>query len=135
MNMSSVTASASAVEFAATAARPPATQNSPGEAAKSAGAAASTGAVGKAGAAEEAQRAQAEPDRATLLQAVDEVRNAIKPVAQDLLFSIDDDSGRTVVKVVDSSTDEVIRQIPSKELLAISKALDKLQGLLLKQEA
>ncbi|MDO9597682.1 MAG: flagellar protein FlaG [Azoarcus sp.] len=133
--MSSVTASASAVEFAATAARPPATQNSPGEAAKSAGAAASTGAVGKAGAAEEAQRAQAEPDRATLLQAVDEVRNAIKPVAQDLLFSIDDDSGRTVVKVVDSSTDEVIRQIPSKELLAISKALDKLQGLLLKQEA
>ena len=134
--MSSVTASASAVEFAVTAARPQAAQNTPGEAAKSAAEAAGTGAILKAGSAQEAQRAQAgqEPDHATLLQAVDEVRNAIKPVAQDLLFSIDDDSGRTVVKVVDSSTDEVIRQIPSKELLAISKALDKLQGLLLKQE-
>lgn len=80
-------------------------------------------------------RAAQEPDRETLLQAVEEVRNAIKPVAQDLLFSIDDETGRTVVKVVDSTTDEVIRQIPSKELLAISKALDKLQGVLIKQEA
>lgn len=77
----------------------------------------------------------AEPNREALLQAVDEVRNAIKPVAQDLLFSIDDDTGRTVVKVVDASTDEVIRQIPSEEVLAIAKALDKLQGVLIKQEA
>lgn len=76
-----------------------------------------------------------DPDRETLLQAVEDVRKALAPVAQDLQFSIDDDTGRTVVKVVDSSTDEVIRQIPSKEVLAIAKALDKLQGVLLKQEA
>lgn len=76
-----------------------------------------------------------EPDRETLLQAVDEVRKAIAPVAQDLLFSIDNDTGRTVVKVVDSSTDEVIRQIPSEEVLAIAQALDKLQGVLIKQDA
>lgn len=77
----------------------------------------------------------AEPNREALLQAVDEVRKAIEPVAQDLLFSIDDDTGHTVVKVVDASTDEVIRQIPSAEVLAIAKALDKLQGVLIKQEA
>lgn len=87
-----------------------------------------------------ASRAASEPrtdqniDRETLLQAVEEVRSAIAPVAQNLLFSIDNDTGRTVVKVVDSSTDEVIRQIPSEELLAISKAMDKLQGVLIKQE-
>lgn len=67
--------------------------------------------------------------------AMDEVRAAIAPVAQDLLFSIDEDTGKTVVKVVDASTDEVIRQIPSEEIISIAKALDKLQGLLLKQEA
>jgi len=50
-------------------------------------------------------------------------------------FPFDDDTGRTVVKVVDASTDEVIRQIPSEEVLAIAKALDKLQGVLIKQEA
>ena len=40
-----------------------------------------------------------------------------------------------MIKIVDASTDEVIKQIPSEEILAISKALGKLQGLLVKQEA
>ena len=56
-------------------------------------------------------------------------------MAQNLRFSIDDDTGRTIVKVVDMQTDEVIRQMPSKEVLAISKAIDKLQGLLIQQKA
>ena len=75
------------------------------------------------------------PDRETLLQAVDEVKKAIAPVAQNLLFSIDDDTGRTIVKVVDAQTDEVIRQMPSEEVLAISKAIDKLKGVLIQQKA
>tara|TARA_R110001583_G_scaffold195420_1_gene373002 strand:- start:9042 stop:9242 length:201 start_codon:yes stop_codon:yes gene_type:complete len=66
---------------------------------------------------------------------MEEVRNAITPVAQDLLFSIDEDTGKTIVKVVDASTDEVIRQIPSEEIITIAKALDNLQGLLLQQKA
>lgn len=68
-------------------------------------------------------------------QALDEVRKAITPVAQDLLFSIDEDTGKTIVRVVDASTDEVIRQIPSEEIISIAKALDKLQGLLIQQKA
>lgn len=68
-------------------------------------------------------------------QAMEDVRKAITPVAQDLLFSIDEDTGKTVVKVVDASTDEVIRQIPSEEIISIAKALDKLQGLLVQQKA
>lgn len=68
-------------------------------------------------------------------RAMEEVRNAITPVAQDLLFSIDEDTGKTIVKVVDASTDEVIRQIPSEEIITIAKALDNLQGLLLQQKA
>ncbi|THF64150.1 flagellar protein FlaG [Pseudothauera rhizosphaerae] len=68
-------------------------------------------------------------------QALDEVRQAIRPVARNLLFSIDEDTGKTVIKVIDTTTDEVIRQIPSEEIIAIAKALDKLQGLLLRQEA
>jgi flagellar protein FlaG len=37
--------------------------------------------------------------------------------------------------VVDSSTDEVIRQIPSDEVIAISRSIDRLQGILLKHKA
>lgn len=75
------------------------------------------------------------PDREELDRALDEVRKVVQPVAQNLLFSIDEDTGRTVVKVVDGATKEVIRQIPSEEILSIAKALDKLKGLLIKQEA
>lgn len=80
----------------------------------------------------------AQPVRLTAAQVeqmVQEVRQVVEPVAQNLRFSIDKGSGRTIVKVVDAQTDEVIRQIPSEELLAISKALDKLQGLLLHKKA
>jgi len=37
--------------------------------------------------------------------------------------------------VVDMATKDVIRQIPTPEVLAIAKALDKLQGLLVKDKA
>ena len=52
-----------------------------------------------------------------------------------MLFSIDDDTGKTVVKIVDSTTQEVIKQIPSEEILSIAKALDKLKGLFIEQKA
>ncbi len=75
------------------------------------------------------------PDAAEVRQALDEIEKVVAPMAQALEFSIDDDSGKTVVKVMDTETDEVIRQMPSEEVLAISKALDKLKGLLLRQQA
>jgi flagellar protein FlaG len=75
------------------------------------------------------------PSRDQLNQAMSEVRKALAPVARNLQFSIDDETGRSVVKVVDSSTNEVIRQIPSEELLAITRSMDKLSGLFVKQKA
>ncbi len=68
-------------------------------------------------------------------KALEEVERAVAPMAQSLAFSLDKDSGKTVVKVMDTETNEVIRQIPSEEVLAISKAVDKLKGLLIKQQA
>ena len=69
-------------------------------------------------------------------KAVKNIQEAVKQIASNnLQFSIDQDSGRTVVRVVDTDTGDTIRQIPSEEMLNISKALDKLQGLLLQQKA
>jgi flagellar protein FlaG len=48
-------------------------------------------------------------------------------------FSIDGD--KTIVKVIDTETNRVIRQIPSEEAIAISKSLDKLQGMLINSKA
>lgn len=76
-----------------------------------------------------------QPTNDQIQAAVQNLRKAIAPVAQNLQFSVDNDTHQTVITVVDSSTREVIRQIPSEEVLAISKDLDKLQGLLLRNKA
>lgn len=83
--------------------------------------------------AQAAKAAQPSPEQ--LDRAMSEVRRMVAPVARNLQFSIDDATGRSVVKVVDASTNEVIRQIPSEELLQITRSLDKLSGLFVKQKA
>jgi flagellar protein FlaG len=70
-----------------------------------------------------------------LQTAVEKIQEFIHKAASDIEFSIDEDSGRTVVKVIDRETEEIIRQIPSQEMLDLAQALDKLQGLLIRQEA
>jgi flagellar protein FlaG len=70
-----------------------------------------------------------------LKQRVDELNAAMKQHGSSVQFSIDDDSGRTIVKVVDTDTDTVLRQYPSKEMLAISKQIDKFQGMFVKTQA
>jgi flagellar protein FlaG len=55
--------------------------------------------------------------------------------SSSLQFSLDQDSGRTVVKMIDTQTEEVLRQFPSEEMLAISKSIDRMQGLLINREA
>jgi flagellar protein FlaG len=70
-----------------------------------------------------------------ITKALDEVRAVVQPVAQSLRFTMDLDSGRTIIKVMDTETNDVIRQIPSEEILAMSRAIDKLRGLLVKQTA
>lgn len=72
---------------------------------------------------------------AALTKAVDSINRFINPVASSIQFSIDETSGRTLVKVIDTDTNTVLRQFPSKEALAISQELDKLQGLLVKEKA
>ena len=77
--------------------------------------------------------ASAEPDPEGVRRAVEAINRRLQTVAKHLHFSIDSETGKTVVRVLDSETQEVIRQIPSEEALAISRAMDKLQGLLIEQ--
>lgn len=68
-------------------------------------------------------------------QAVEQIQRVVAPVAQNLQFSIDKGTGKTVVRIVDSETKEVVRQIPAEEVLSIAHALDRMQGLLLNGKA
>ncbi len=75
------------------------------------------------------------PDRAQLEAATQSVREFVKPINSNLEFSVDHDTGQLVVKIIDRTTKEVIRQMPSEEMLAIAKALDNIKGLFVKQTA
>lgn len=78
----------------------------------------------------------AQPGDAQLKAAIDKMNQAMQQSNINLEFSIDRDSHRTLVKVVDSQTGETIKQFPSKEVLAISQAIDQFQkGSLFKQKA
>jgi len=72
---------------------------------------------------------------ADLQQAVERINESLPPSSQGIEFAVDADSERVIVKVVDRETREVLRQMPTQEALDIAKALDRNQGLLIRQEA
>jgi flagellar protein FlaG len=58
-----------------------------------------------------------------LEETVEELNQMVQSVRRNLQFSIDKESGRTVIKVIDSDSEEVIRQIPPEEVLALARRL------------
>lgn len=76
-----------------------------------------------------------EVEKAELVTAVKKLNELVAPALQTVQFSLDDQSERMVVKVVDTASKQVLRQIPNEEVLEMSKTLDKLQGLMIRQTA
>ncbi len=70
-----------------------------------------------------------------LNEALQNINKTMQSLSADLEFTVDADTGRTVVKVTDKATGELLRQMPSKEALEIAKALDRVEGLLIRQKA
>ena len=58
-------------------------------------------------------------------QAVQRMNDHVQLVNRQLEFKIDEDSGRTVITVLDSDTQEVIRQIPNDEALRFARKLQQ----------
>lgn len=61
--------------------------------------------------------------------AVAQMNEYIQSTQRDLSFTYDPGSGETVVKVLDRSTQEVIRQIPDEIFLRLAQRLDPEQPL------
>lgn len=80
------------------------------------------------------QQAALTPSMEQVKQAVQEINHSMRSESRGLEFSIDDESERTIVKVIDKQTEEVIRQIPTEEVMAISKSLDQVIGKLLREK-
>jgi flagellar protein FlaG len=70
-----------------------------------------------------------------VVAAVQAANDYVQATSTSIQFSLDEDTGHTVVKMVDKETAEVLRQFPSEEMLAISRSIDRMQGLLINREA
>lgn len=76
------------------------------------------------------------PTPEQLKAAVSEINKVMQQSNRNLEFSMDADTHRLVVRLTDTETGELIRQIPSEETLAISRSIGEFQqGFLLKQKA
>jgi len=74
-------------------------------------------------------------DRRMIEEATKKVQQTVSMFNSALQFQIDQDTEKLVIKIIDTNTQEVIKQIPPQEILEIAKALDKLQGLLVREKA
>lgn len=68
---------------------------------------------------------RSEPSRDDIEAAVKSLSDYAQRIDRNLNFSIDEASGRTVIKVIDAETDRVVRQIPSEETLSMARRLEE----------
>ncbi|MNC17044.1 flagellar protein FlaG [compost metagenome] len=79
----------------------------------------------------EAEKASnSEPKRDELEKAVTDIQEFVQAAQRNLDFSIDDSTGRVVVKVIATETGLVIRQIPSEAALKLAQSLSDASSLL-----
>jgi flagellar protein FlaG len=76
-----------------------------------------------------------EPSTAEQIKkAVDEGNTLLQAVRRNLQFQVDESTKEVVIKVVDSESGEIVRQIPSEEMLAFIKRLQE-QGSMIQVQA
>lgn len=76
-----------------------------------------------------------EVSREEVEDAVAVIQEFVQSVRRNVNFSLDEASERVVVKVTDSESGDVIRQIPSEEALKLAENLSEVRSLLFKAEA
>ena len=74
-------------------------------------------------------------DDAQLKKAIAAANQSLASHGSSVEFSVDAEHGTTIVRVTDSSTGQLIRQLPSAEMIEIAKALDQYQGMLIRRKA
>jgi flagellar protein FlaG len=84
----------------------------------------------------DAEAVKREPTPAQLKHATEELQRKVNELAPELQFSVDQSSGQSIIKFIDTTTNEVIRQYPSKDILHLNKVMESLEkGFVINQKA
>lgn len=83
---------------------------------------------------EEKRQYPIESERERVVEAIKRIQEFVDETQRGLQFSIDEDTGRTIVKVIARHSGEVIRQLPSEEALELAKRLQDAGGILFSRQ-
>jgi flagellar protein FlaG len=75
------------------------------------------------------------PTREQVEQAAARVKEVLRGTTSRLEIEIDHDLDKVVIKILNGESGEIIRQIPSQELLDLAKHLEAPKGLLVRERA
>jgi flagellar protein FlaG len=70
-----------------------------------------------------------QPTRETVARAAEQMQKFVSSMGRNLNFSIDGDTGYHIVRVTNPETGEVVRQLPSEEMLRLSHSLTQISAL------
>jgi flagellar protein FlaG len=73
---------------------------------------------------------RAEEMRKNLQEAVSRLNEQLKSKGRDLSFSLDERIDRTIITVKNLQTGEVVRQIPTEEVVRMAHSIEDLKGVL-----
>lgn len=76
-----------------------------------------------------------EAARLDIERAIERIEELARSSRRGLRFAVDEGSGRTVITVINAATNEIVRQIPADEVLAIARALRAQGGTLVAEQA
>jgi len=76
------------------------------------------------------QLQQQAPARAEVEQSVAKIADYVQSIQRNLSFSVDESTGQMVMQVIDSETEQVIRQVPGEYALELAQNLKELEDLL-----
>ncbi len=68
-----------------------------------------------------------------LKKIIDQSNAALKQISSSLEFSQEKSTGKTLIRVYDRDTKELIRQFPTEEMVVIAKQIENLKGVLVDQ--
>lgn len=75
------------------------------------------------------------PTREAVAKAAADLQEFVKSMGRNLNFSVDETTGYHIVRVVNPDTGELIRQLPSEELLKVARDFQRLNNVLVSQRA
>jgi len=72
-----------------------------------------------------------EPPKEDILKTLDKLNSSMENINEKVKFTFHEQHNRVIIKVVNTETEEVVREIPSRDIVKLSEHLQEYIGMLI----